>query len=103
MDADRLVFLDDRDFGTEVELVPPEGDTVALTAIFDNAYLEVSELGDSAGVGTTGPRLLCRSIDVDAVEEGWLARVGGREYSVRREKPDGTGMTVLELHDAAHA
>lgn len=101
-DADRLVFLDDRDFGTEVEFIPPEGDSITARAIFDNAYLELAELG-AAGVGTTGPRLLCRTSDVTPVQEGWLARVNGRDYVVRREKPDGTGMTTLELHDSEHA
>lgn len=68
---------------------------VALTGIFDNAFLE--SLGITSG---SSPVLLVVSAAAPSATHGTSVTVGGSSYAVTAVEPDGTGMTLLRLQEA---
>ena len=88
--ADRAAFLDSDEFGAVVTVAG-----VSVPGIFDAAYLAEDILG--AGLQGASPRLTCRTADVAGAAEGAAVVVDGAAYTLRRQEPDGTGMTVLIL------
>ena len=87
-ESDRLEMIQSLDG----QLLPVAAGT--LWAIFDNEYLEVVD-----GIETRQPQLQCRTSDVERLELGkdTEVQIVGRQYRIRRHKPDGTGMSVLLL------
>jgi hypothetical protein len=67
---------------------------VALTGIFDNAFLET--LGITAG---SSPSLLIVSSAAPSATHGTSVVVGGASYTVTAVEPDGTGMALLRLQE----
>lgn len=97
-DADRLVFLDVDEFGTNAIVNGRQ-----VRGIFFDGTEEVAapfggELIDNR------PQLIARSADVDAsgvnTDTDSSVTIGTTTYAVRELKPDGTGITVIELHEA---
>ena len=96
-EEDRLAFLHTAEFGLQVEVRPPVDPPFTISAQFDDQHLLLDQLSES-GVSTSDPRILCRSSDVAAVQQDWIVVIAGREFEVTDVQPDGTGMTMLELH-----
>lgn len=104
--ADRASFLDLDEFALSVVITPSGGSPSTVNGIFDDEYALIGELDGVEGVSTSNPVFLVRSGDVaglsligaqlavtiDAVE---------RTFSIVESKPDGTGMTVLRLHEGS--
>jgi hypothetical protein len=67
----------------------------SVGGIFDNAY------ADPMGFGGSFPALTCASADVSTAAQGTAVVVGGVNYTVVAPKPDGTGMTLLQLAEAS--
>jgi hypothetical protein len=65
---------------------------VSTHGIFDNASL--AALGLVAG---TNPVLVVKTASVPAVAQGDAVVIGATSYTVSGIKPDGTGITTLEL------
>ena len=64
----------------------------ALLAIFEDGYEETDEIEG------TGPQLACQSVELpEATAQGSTVVVGGKTYTVTGVRPDGTGITVLDL------
>lgn len=99
-----------RDFAVTVTV-----DSVEVQGIFDRAHIET--LGAyGGGVDSSLPILLVRSIDVTTnnIRQGSTVALpnygehnfaspswwGGTSFTVRSVRPDGTGLTVLELEKA---
>jgi hypothetical protein len=68
-------------------------DGVAISGIFDN--------GSAAGLGNmmlgSNPTFTCSSSDAPSSKRNKTLVVNSVSYTVREIKPDGTGMSVLEL------
>jgi hypothetical protein len=93
---DRLVFFDD--FAINVIIGDIEF-RKTIKAIFDDKSTMVDG-GGVEGWVTTAPQLICRTEEIDTLEQ--LERVtlpGGKSYQVSEIKPDGTGITTLLLHE----
>lgn len=93
-------FLDDAEFADEATF---DGATAPVLGIFDRAF-ELVAVGNS-DVGAIGPVLVLRTADVPANAQGRYLRfgnllAGGTRWRVANVHPDGTGVTVLQLHEA---
>lgn len=78
----------------------PDGEALALTGVFDEAYRSI-ELGDAGvPVDTTAPRLTLRLADLSATPEPYdILTVDGQEWQVTGVEPDGSGMVGLRLSE----
>lgn len=72
-------------------------DSGEFWAIFDNGYLGVSAA--DLDVEERGPRLTCRTCDVESLRKDTSVTVNGADYRIARAEPDGTGMTTLILKE----
>ena len=72
-------------------------DSGEFWAIFDNGYLGVSAA--DLDVEERGPRLTCRTCDVESLRKDTSVTVNGADYRIARAEPDGTGMTTLILRE----
>lgn len=63
---------------------------------FDNAFLD-ADIGETALMDTTAPRLTCRYADVKDIPRETYVRVNGKRYSVRQIQPEGTGLATIAL------
>lgn len=64
---------------------------VSVGGIFDNAYT------DPLGFAGSFPALTCASADVSTAAQGTAVVVDGVSYTVAAIKPDGSGITLLQL------
>lgn len=87
---DHSQFLDTDDFATSATY---NGSTI--NGIFDDEYVEGLDMVES-----TGPQFLVRSSDVAGIAHGAELVINSVTYTVVGVKPDGTGMTTLELTHA---
>lgn len=71
-------------------------DGVDIGIIFDNG----SQAGLSNMMLGTNPTATCASTSASSSSRGKTLVVDSVSYTVREVKPDGTGMTVLELEKA---
>lgn len=67
---------------------------VSVRGIFDNAFIQ------ALGISGTGPVLIVKTASVPSVAQGDAVVISAVNYTVAEIKPDGSGITVLEL-DAA--
>ncbi len=92
-DADRLDFFSTDDFALAATI---GGSTVY--GIFDNEYLAFEVEG--VAVASNNPTFLCRASDLPAITYGTTtATINAIAYVIVEEKPDGTGITLLELRE----
>ncbi len=88
-------FLDITEFAQAVQ-VGPLGSEVTINAVFENAHFTVDE--GVSGFSTTQPAILCKSTDIEDYSQGSRVVVGGTEYEIVDIRPDGTGMSEVQLH-----
>lgn len=67
------------------------GDAGTFWAIFDNAY--ESDVDTEVRV----PMLTARTSDVEALRKGAQFTIGSEVYRMRRQEPDGTGLSTIYL------
>ncbi|TAK50239.1 MAG: hypothetical protein EPO23_03265 [Xanthobacteraceae bacterium] len=96
---DRAAFFDPDEFGSAATYAKAAGGSAALNGLFTNPSTSV-ELGPVATIDSN-PSFLCRSADIPA---GAVGGSGGDTltidaviYQVLELRPDGTGMTRIEL------
>lgn len=77
--------------GQAVTVTPDGGGPSEIVAIFRS----VSE--DEFGVVTNRPMLHARADDVSNLADGDTVTVDGEDYTVRVLRPDGRGMTAIEM------
>lgn len=96
--ADRLLFLDADEFGSEISYVPVNGGAaVAITGVFD-AAAQALDLGLEVPVASTAPQVVVRSADLaEGGRQGDIFRIDGTEYRATDVSADGTGMTTVRL------
>ncbi len=79
------------DFGVDVTL---SGST--FKGLHDKQHIALL----AAEIGATGPAVLCKASDVGTPAQDTAITVNGTSYKVRDVKPDGTGLTLIELENA---
>jgi len=67
---------------------------VSVGGIFDDNYT------DALGFAASFPALTCATADVATVAQGGTVVVPSGSYTVAAIKPDGTGITLLQLAEA---
>ncbi len=70
----------------------------SFVGVFGDDYVGI---GDGlADVESSGPMLTCRTSDVDRLKilKGDRLTIDGDYYTVVGHRPDGTGITVLQVH-----
>lgn len=98
-EEDLSLFLSSDEFGSVATATTRHGEVVQFQVIFDNGYA-VGSVG-LAGMASTQPSAMARSVDVADVSVGGSLDVNGATYVVAELQPDGTGMTTLLLEKAA--
>lgn len=97
-EADRLVFLGD--FNPDCTYTPQGQSARVIKVNFDNEALSVDPLSGQS-VSTVNPHLICRSSDlVGDCNKNDRFVIAGVTYAPRDFRPDGTGMTTVELKKA---
>lgn len=77
--------------------VPVRHESGEFWAIFDNGYLGIPAA--ELDVEERGPRLTCRTCDVESLRKDTSLVVNGVDYCIARHEPDGTGVTTLILKE----
>lgn len=89
-DADRLGMI--KSLGGQLVFAPPDR---KFWAVFENAFVTTG-FGDVEIEGVS-PQLQARTSDVHSLVKDATVRVGDVTYRVKRNEPDGTGMSLLFL------
>lgn len=96
-----MTILDDFDltamiepFGIEVTAEPDTQNEFTFKAIFDKA---TEMYADGEVFSNTYPRLTCISADVENLTKESVVRFSNINRTIRDIKPDGWGITVVEL------
>lgn len=96
-DSDRASFFDEEEWGAVASYTKAGGVAQDITGFFEAAHASVDFGGGVASNGTS-PFFLCRTIDLPAgASEGDSVSVGGVGYRAKEFRPDGTGMTRIDL------
>ncbi len=90
------IFL--ADFGVTVNVTSGVGAPFTFTGIYDNGYAGIA-LGEVEMEGTD-PQVQCKSADIASMANGDALTVNSINYTVNNIRPDGTGWTFIELHEA---
>ena len=98
--SDIAAFFDTTDFADSATF---DGDTTPVIGIFDRNF-DLTQLGGT-GVATAAPVFALTTSSVPANARGRYLRfgdiiAGGTRYSVANVHDDGTGITLLQLHEA---
>lgn len=107
-DDDRLIFLSPDEFGGEATYAPKNGaEPYTIVGTFDDEHTSFNpdrwpgheyQMQQGAHFGSTGPRFLCRSVDlVRGGKKGDRLTIHGTTYHVTEPQPDGTGLVTLIL------
>lgn len=68
--------------------------SLAISGIFDRQYVEYADIAGNH------PTFLCPSEQVSNIELGDEITINQKPYTVAAIQPDGTGLTLLVLHEA---
>ncbi|BBD08455.1 head-tail joining protein [Desulfovibrio ferrophilus] len=100
------LFADDLEFffagldAQEVIVTLPDGSTRSFLGYLD-APFALHELGDGFALETAAHKLTCKASDAAGIMRGESTiTVVGTEYDVTDVKPDGAGVTVIDLTKA---
>lgn len=89
-------FFEMEDFAEPV--VVGSGDSqVTINAIFDNAFYAEDESGYSKQASVQ-PMLTCKTLDIAPFPKGTQVIVRATTYKIVALRPDGTGITEVDLH-----
>jgi len=96
MTEDLSVFFDTDDHAVMAVYTPkgyphPSSKSRNVDGIFDNTYY------DDAGIESSVPVFTCIATDVSDVLQGANLTVKNVDYQVINARPDGTGITELQL------
>lgn len=89
-DADRLAMIKSLG-GVPVS----QADGSSFFGIFESAYQNA--LSNGVDVESSDPTILARSSDVAALVKDTALTVASVSWRLKRQEPDGTGMTTLRL------
>lgn len=97
LEADQPTF--NADFGYTVSVTSGIGAPYSFTAIYDDGYEGIST-GEVEVEGDL-PQFNCATSDIaDKLANGNALTVNSKNYTVVNIQPDGTGRSVVRLHDA---
>lgn len=82
-------FFNTQEFATLANI---EG--LAVSGIFDRQYVEYADIAGNH------PTFLCPSEAASTIELGDEIRINKQPYTIAAIQPDGTGLTLLVLHEA---
>jgi len=88
-------FFSQSDFAQSATYTPSGGSPSTITVIYDNEY--ISSIMDGVEVENTNPIVMCRTSDVVNAKHGDTITVNSIAYKIINIKPDGTGITTIEL------
>lgn len=98
LDADLATMFDTDEFGAAASwFFQRTGATSTVNGHFSERSTEVD--GENSSIITDRPEFLCRSVDVADGREDDEVTIGGVLYLVNVIRPDGLGMSTVELRD----
>lgn len=95
--AELQAFFDVNEFGVLATLTLVSGGSLVVNGIFEDPWEE--PVLDGIDLTTVAPTFRCRSDDLTGVAKGDAVAVVGRSFTIRRQHPDGTGITLLLLQE----
>ncbi|ATE84723.1 hypothetical protein B9J07_25575 [Sinorhizobium sp. LM21] len=102
-DADRLLFLDEDEFGASIVWTSASGTKPPSSCIFDDTFvaLGAGELDLTQEGGRVSVTMRTRDVPGDAEHEDGVVVsseiLGSKSFRVVEFQPDGTGMTIVRL------
>jgi len=93
--SDLNSYFDTDAHGTSVTFSPVGSSSSTINAIFNNEY-ELVDIGEH-GVESSIPLLTVKSSDVTGISQGDGFTVNGVTYKAVIIRPDGTGITEIQL------
>ena len=93
--SDLASFFDTDTHGTAITYTPSGGSGTSINVIFNNEYQLVDE-GD-VGVSATLPVITCRTSDVPSIQMDDTFLISSVTYKAKIIRPDGTGVTEIQL------
>lgn len=103
-DEDRRAFFDADDHGVEATYAPAAGGSAAILGLFLDPSIDVTGFERAGGLDRA-PVFVARTSDIPAGavggDAGDMLTIGVVSYRVLNIRPDGTGMTRIELGRAS--
>jgi hypothetical protein len=95
-DADLDAFFDLDEFAFDATILLQSGSNRRVKGIFENPIASRS-ITQNVDVTTPNATFVCKTEDVDEVDEGDKLRIDGRNYTIRAAMTDGAGVTTFAL------
>ena len=93
--TDLANFFDTDAHGVAVTYTPAGGSSKTVNVIFENQYILVDE--GEVGVNATIPVVTCKSSDVSGIAVDDTFLIDSVTYKVKVIRPDGTGVSEIQL------
>ena len=94
-DIDTMIDVDD--FGEAVTYITSAGASSSIVGIWDAEFQAFNPYDGSITVETSNPQLMVKTASVSAAKPKEIIVRSGVRYEIKSVKPDGTGVTILEL------
>lgn len=94
-DLDTMINADD--FGETVTYINSAGVSASIVGIWDAEYQSFNPYDGAITVETSNPQLTVKTASVSAAKPKEIIVRAGIRYEIKSVRPDGTGVTVLEL------
>ena len=88
-------YFDPNSLGTLSTYTPAGGSSKTVNVIFENQYILVDE--GEVGVNATIPVVTCKSSDVSGIAVDDTFLIDSVTYKVKIIRPDGTGVSEIQL------
>ena len=93
--SDFNAFFDTDTHATSVSYTPNGGSSSNINVIFNNEF-NLVDAGE-VGVESSTPVVTCKSSDVPNIQQGDQFTINSVNYQVVIIRPDGTGITEIQL------
>lgn len=94
-ELDTMIGADD--FGETVTYINSAGVSASIVGIWDAEFQAFNPFDGSITVETSNPQLTVKTASVSAAKPKEIIVRSGVRYEIKSVRPDGTGVTVLEL------
>jgi len=95
--SDLDTFISADDFGETVTYINTAGVSASIVGIWDEAFEAFNPYGGAVTVDTCSPQLTVKTSSVSAAKPKEIIVRSAVRYEIKSVRPDGTGVTVLEL------
>lgn len=94
-DLDTIINADD--FGSTVTYINSAGVSASIVGIWEAGYQSFNPYDGVVTIETSNPQLTVKTASVSAAKPKEIILRSGIRYEIKSVRPDGTGVTVLEL------